>query len=225
MSDAESAELAVGEQLDRGKAIATQEDLEAFLAEVNALAIRVKQRRWDLQIPKGLPAGAKLVLQILDRFGPKTVPQIARLRCTSRQNIQILVNRLQSNGCLELVQNPGHRRSCFARMTERGRISLAGILRNEDGLMKGLAPQLPRTELLSCVRMLRQVRTLLAEMTEVAHRQQLFQRSPVIERSSGTQFESETGPSGSASSRAQERARADAVEISGTGIDLPVSLL
>src|SRR5207247_10216928 len=51
-------------------------------------------------------AGEISVLRALSEHGAHTVPQIARLRDTSRQNIQILVNRLASQGLVEFSSNP-----------------------------------------------------------------------------------------------------------------------
>src|SRR5436305_7931387 len=93
-----------------------EEGLEALLIEVNGLANRLKSNN-----PKEtIPSASRVALQVLQRCGPQTVPQIARARFSSRQNIQILVNRLQKEGLVELVENPDHKRSVLVRLTHRG---------------------------------------------------------------------------------------------------------
>src|SRR2546423_8021593 len=93
-----------------------QERLEALLVEVNGLANRLKATDPSVAIP----SASRAALQVLQRCGPQTVPQIARARFSSRQNIQILVNRLQQEGLVELVGNPEHKRSGLVRLTSRG---------------------------------------------------------------------------------------------------------
>jgi len=93
-------------------------EMRALLSEILALAIRL--RRGFPQDAEQLPAGGQEVLEILEAHGDQTVPQIARLRGTSRQNIQILVNKLQQDGCVELANNPAHKRSNLVRATNKG---------------------------------------------------------------------------------------------------------
>src|SRR5436190_22545756 len=88
--------------------VGVRREVESLLAEVAALALRLQQAT-RFADPKGqLLAGAANVLQLLAQSGPQTVPQIAMARGTSRQNIQIVVNRLVTVGYLEAVQNPAH---------------------------------------------------------------------------------------------------------------------
>ena len=53
------------------------------------------------------------------------MPQIAQKRFTSRQNIQILVDRLEKQAHVEILGNPAHKRSVLVRLTELGRAWLA----------------------------------------------------------------------------------------------------
>jgi DNA-binding MarR family transcriptional regulator len=99
----------------------TAASLEALLLLVNALAIRLRQPG-KLAGPglEQLPAAERAVLDIIHRAGAVTVPRIARERSTSRQNIQILVDRLRAEGRLELVSNPSHKRSALVQLTAAG---------------------------------------------------------------------------------------------------------
>src|SRR5215471_18250047 len=81
--------------------LSARERLEALLVEVNGLANRLKSPD-----PRStLPSASRAALQLLQRYGPQTVPQIARARFSSRQNIQILINRLHQDGLVEFVTN------------------------------------------------------------------------------------------------------------------------
>jgi DNA-binding MarR family transcriptional regulator len=68
----------------------------------------------------GWGAGAYGFLRSLAVLGPLTVPEIARMRPTSRQRIQRLANELAAEGLVEFVDNPRHRRSKLVRLTAKG---------------------------------------------------------------------------------------------------------
>jgi DNA-binding MarR family transcriptional regulator len=53
-------------------------------------------------------------------LGPLTVPQIARMRPTSRQRMQRLADELAAEGIVEFIDNPKHRRSKLLRLTPKG---------------------------------------------------------------------------------------------------------
>lgn len=133
-----------------------QPEIQALLAEIMALAIRLRQG-----VPNGqaeLPPGGQQVLEILFSHGDQTVPQIARLRGTSRQNIQILVNRLHADECVDLVSNPSHKRSCLVRATEKGKKLLLAARRANDTSFTMLSSLVPAAELRSTTETLRRIR-------------------------------------------------------------------
>jgi DNA-binding MarR family transcriptional regulator len=65
-------------------------------------------------------AGAFGFLRSLALLGPLTVPQIAKMRPTSRQRMQRLADELAGEGLVEFVDNPKHRRSKLVRLTAKG---------------------------------------------------------------------------------------------------------
>src|SRR6266404_8431927 len=79
--------------------------LELLLDEVAALANQSRQSYSRGAQSGGASAVEARILQVLERSGNQSVPQIASTRNTSRQNIQIVVNRLKREGCVELRQN------------------------------------------------------------------------------------------------------------------------
>lgn len=64
--------------------------------------------------------GAFGFLRSLALFGPLTVPQIARMRPTSRQRMQRLADELAEEGLVDFIDNPQHRRSKLVRLTSKG---------------------------------------------------------------------------------------------------------
>lgn len=66
-------------------------------------------------------AGSFGFLRSLALLGPLTVPQIARMRPTSRQRMQRLADELAADGLVRFVDNPKHRRSKLVELTARGK--------------------------------------------------------------------------------------------------------
>jgi DNA-binding MarR family transcriptional regulator len=64
--------------------------------------------------------GAFGFMRSLALLGPLTVPQIARMRPTSRQRMQRLADELAAEELVEFIDNPKHRRSRLVRLTPRG---------------------------------------------------------------------------------------------------------
>jgi DNA-binding MarR family transcriptional regulator len=134
-----------------------QERFDALLVEVNGLANRLKAT--DPRV--AIPIASRAALQVLQRYGPQTVPQIARARFSSRQNIQILINRLKEEGLVEFVGNPDHKRSALVRLTNRGQIAIAQATVEESRLSTELLPSFSQTELSYATEVLNKLRKLL----------------------------------------------------------------
>ncbi len=60
------------------------------------------------------------LLRGLVRYGPQTVPALARARAVTRQNVQPVVDALVADGLARLAANPRHARSPLVVATERG---------------------------------------------------------------------------------------------------------
>lgn len=127
------------------------------------MAVRLKQSAASRNPDGEIAPGGMDVLRILDEAGPQTVPQIARLRCTSRQNIQILVNRLLQAGCVELGKNAAHKRSPLLHLTEPGREHLAGTSDQEATLLDRLSSAASEAEIGATLELLRRLRQTLGK--------------------------------------------------------------
>src|SRR5512147_1654587 len=87
---------------------APPKSLEELFTEINSLAICLKKSSAALHHQDNLPPGGRTVLTIVNQSGELTVPQIARSHSSSRQNIQVLVNRLARMGLVVATSNPAH---------------------------------------------------------------------------------------------------------------------
>ena len=155
--DISSADQQVPEpqQLPQSEQSARSKPLVEFFEQVMALAVRLRQS-------SELPNAEYVVLEMINRFGPITVPQIARARATSRQNIQILIDRLETIGRVALSGNPAHKKSLLVRLTDKGRAALADSESAQKNLLVELGAQLSEVEVRGTISVLSKVRGILS---------------------------------------------------------------
>ena len=166
--------------------------LAVLLSEINSVAIRLRQRGRSTESgPGNLPGAEHSVLEIIDRVGAITVPQIARERSTSRQNIQILVDRLVAQGRLEFSSNPSHKRSALVQLTGGGRSVLGAGVSSQKEFLAQLEASFSQSEIALAFGILRRIYELLSEETERARRNTEPQRAALTGGSSGEQAHSE----------------------------------
>jgi len=134
------------------------EELEVLFEESAALANRLKKNARLLHRNDNLSASGRGLLQTLHLHGSMTVPQLAAARSTSRQNIQVLVDRLAEARFIETVTNPDHKRSVLVGLTEAGRGILASANEREATLLENLLPQTASTQLREATELLRKLR-------------------------------------------------------------------
>lgn len=108
-----------------------------------------------------LTASMRGVLLGLVERGPQTVPHMARLRPTSRQHIQVIVNRLLDAGLVSTVDNPDHRRSKLVRLTATGKRTVAAMQSREAALFARADIPVTAAEVASAAQTLRSVRATL----------------------------------------------------------------
>jgi len=143
------------------------EAFEAFVTEVNTLNNLLRKRAARLLRNDSLAPAELRVLQILRNDGARTVPEIGRLRLTSRQNIQITVNRLKKSGMVEFAPNPSHKRSGLVRLTAQGQEVLEHA--QEKGTLSGreIGTDISEDEISRAMEFLRKVRKALAPEARV----------------------------------------------------------
>jgi DNA-binding MarR family transcriptional regulator len=137
------------------------ERLLGVFEEVCALANELRKDWREGQADSTGLGGRQRVLEILDRCGPRTVPEIARARGNSRQNIQVLVNRLVLEECVEITSNPAHQKSGLVHLTERGKRALAAAMERDERVFEALSRQISNDALLSTSELLREIRLFL----------------------------------------------------------------
>jgi DNA-binding MarR family transcriptional regulator len=114
MATARQPNGASGTASSKGEAIAD------LALEVAQFFFRLRAVGQQAGLITGWGGGAFGFLRSLALLGPLTVPQIARMRPTSRQRMQRLADELAADGLVEFIDNPRHRRSKLARLTRQG---------------------------------------------------------------------------------------------------------
>lgn len=97
------------------------------------------------------------ILHTLACCGPKTVPQIARMRPVARQHIQTLANELEELGFIEFIDNPAHKRSRLVILTEAGRVHYTVIKTRLLELTGEIAAGIPADDIETTSRVLARV--------------------------------------------------------------------
>ncbi len=137
--------------------------LRELATEINATAIRLKRSYRSSGAESELRSGGASVLELLERTGALTVPQMARARGTSRQNIQVLVNRLVRKGWLGIRSNPGHKRSPLLSLTPGGKALVPRARQGTARIEKLLRTSLSFAEMEAATLLLRRIRLALSD--------------------------------------------------------------
>ena len=138
------------------------EAVESLIDETRLLFHRMKVAAEQLHDAEEITAGMRGVLFGLDRSGPQTVPQMARARPVSRQHIQMLVNPLVERRCVELIDNPAHRRSKLVRLTPSGRKLVDRMRKRESRIFGALGSDMSEKQLRSAATVVRSLRESFA---------------------------------------------------------------
>ncbi|NBT31382.1 MAG: MarR family transcriptional regulator [Rhodobacteraceae bacterium] len=78
----------------------------------------------------------RAVLEILDKYGEQTVPEIAARLEIQRQYVQIMCNETLASGFVEQRANPRHKRSPVLALTDHGRTLIKAIISKEMSLVE-----------------------------------------------------------------------------------------
>ncbi|MCU0770511.1 MAG: MarR family transcriptional regulator [Verrucomicrobia bacterium] len=105
-----------------------------------------------------LSAAGQAVLRLLSREPGLTVPQVARQRGRSRQNVQVLADRLAEAGWVQYVPNCDHCRSERLELTAAGAAVLAAANRAHGVRHAEIGPCVSIEELQTCIQTLRTIR-------------------------------------------------------------------
>jgi len=107
----------------------------------------------------GLTSARWQVLGAIALGGPLTVAQIARTMGLTRQNVQRLVDDLETAGIVRRTAHPDSRRARLVALTDAGRAAYSQVERRERPWAHRAAHGIPRAELATTLRVLRTLRS------------------------------------------------------------------
>jgi len=96
------------------------EAIADLMIEVTQFFFRIRAVGQRTGLITSWGGGAFGFLRSLALLGPLTVPQIARMRPTSRQRMQRLADELLAEGLVKFIDNPKHRSSKLVQLTRKG---------------------------------------------------------------------------------------------------------
>lgn len=117
----------------------SEKEVEAVVSAIRACFARLRSVSDALHQDIGITAAMRAVIEAVSGNEDLTVPEIARQKRVSRQNIQVIVDGLVAAGLLGLAENPAHKRSPLVRLTDRGRETFREMRRRERSALKAIA--------------------------------------------------------------------------------------
>jgi DNA-binding MarR family transcriptional regulator len=111
----------VRQRVARGRNVTSKgEAITDLMLEVAQCFFRIRALGQRAGLITGWGGGAFGFMRSLALFGPLTVPEIARMRPTSRQRMQRLADELAADGFVKFIDNPKHQRSKLVHLTRKG---------------------------------------------------------------------------------------------------------
>jgi DNA-binding MarR family transcriptional regulator len=105
-------------------------------------------------------------MRSLALLGPLTVPQIARMRPTSRQRMQRLADELAAEGLVEFIDNPKHRRSKLVRLTGKGNARYHKLSAQLLAIAETMGADLTKADIRKTVEIVRRISEEAKERSE-----------------------------------------------------------
>lgn len=121
---------------------ATGEELHALFRAVFALHRTAVSRMDAVHAAAGLGTPQVKVLDAFQRLGAGTVPDVAEDQGVSRQFVLTVCHELEAEGLIAFFDNPRHKRSRLASLTDAGREALNRFRAAEAALIGAALPRL-----------------------------------------------------------------------------------
>lgn len=103
-------------------------------------------------IGTNLTVRMRAVLEILEKHGEQTVPEIAARLEIKRQYVQIMCNETLASGFIEQRANPRHKRSPILALTDHGRAMIEEIISKEMNLMQEVGAHLSNDDIATALK-------------------------------------------------------------------------
>ena len=111
----------------------------------------------------GQTPGKVSLMRSLREEGAQSVAQLARSRPVARQGVQRMADELSTEGLIEFVPNPSHRRAKLARLTTRGQLLMEKAMAGELRWAARLAHNFSEREIETARDVIRRLKQILGE--------------------------------------------------------------
>ena len=132
-----------------------QKPLVRLIEEIRLASDRMRTIADNTHEDLGITASLRVVLETLQRSGPQTVPDMARMRKVSRQHIQKIVDAMIEQGLVEHQLNPAHKRSPIIRLRPQGKQVFTQISHREKAILETLDASLGEADIAAAAETLR----------------------------------------------------------------------
>lgn len=136
----------------------TAGELRAVVDETIGLFHRLRWVAEQIYPEDGRSTARRGLLRGLLRYGPQTVPALAKARSISRQSVQAVVDELMAEGFVTSRPNPSHRRSRLICITDEGVALVRKMDRTDERVLAAVGAGLDPKELAITLGMLRELR-------------------------------------------------------------------
>ena len=126
--------------------------------EIATIFFRMRAAGQKLGLVSKRGGGTLGFLRTLVVAGPITVPDLARMRPTSRQRMQQLADELADDGLIEFVDNPHHRKSKLMRLTRKGEARYRAMLKQLYELGAEISKGIGEADLRNATALIRELR-------------------------------------------------------------------
>jgi DNA-binding MarR family transcriptional regulator len=133
------------------------EAIADLLLEVAQCFFRIRAVGQKTGLITSWGGGAFGFIRSLALLGPRTVPQIARMRPTSRQRMQRLADELATDGLVEFLDNPKHQRSKLVRLTRKGEARYRKLSARFLAIASTMGADLREPEIRSAIEIVRRI--------------------------------------------------------------------
>ncbi len=113
----------------------------------------------------GISVGQRAILEVLLVAEQATAPEITKILQVKRQFVARELKELTQNVMVETVENPGHRRSVFYRLSEKSRKIISEIRRRETVQFTEFANKFTPAEIDAFFRVQKALNDALSEKT------------------------------------------------------------
>lgn len=136
-------------------------DLFREVFALQATLLRVMDKAHE---QAGLSTPQRKVIQLLNRLGSATVPDMAFEFGVSRQSVQVVCNDLLSRGLIEFTENPRHKRSKLGVLTKTGHRAFLQAQQKEYQVIEQLFPEIEPEKAADTCKTLARIRKKLEKL-------------------------------------------------------------